>query len=266
MISTSRPGAASFASTVARAGVWPGVTQASQASFICAHVLMSGPHIDLTLPDSERALLRSLLTTWRDLLYAPGPGLTSPLDPGAYRSSVVIVPATGSPVRVGSVVAPALGRELCRLKLEALPPPPGAVLASFFDLSRTGVVYALAREGGTAAARAPDRTQWRYGGGSLAPQLAQIRGLRLIREHGRGAEGSWTADRALAVSGADGAASLLLAVPEPAESALFLPTPGFYRPLLDAAAPPHPGAAVRDLLGYGDEVGAIDVGVELIDL
>ena len=88
----------------------------------------------------------------------------------------------------------------------------------------------------------------------------------LIREHGRGAEGSWTADRALAVSGADGAASLMLAVPEPAESALFLPTPGFYRPLLDAAAPPHPGAAVRDLLGYGDEVGAIDVGVELIDL
>ena len=34
-------GAASFDSTVARAGVWPGTTQASQASFISAHVLIS---------------------------------------------------------------------------------------------------------------------------------------------------------------------------------------------------------------------------------
>jgi hypothetical protein len=226
---------------------------------------MPAPHIDLTLSESERALLRALLAPWRDVLYAPGPGLTSPLDPGAYRSSVVIVPATGSPVRVSSVVAPAFGRELCRLKLEALPQAPGALLGSFFDLSRTGVVYALAPERGTAAARAPDRAEWRYGGESLAPHLAQIRGLRLIREHGRGAEGSWTADRGLAVSGADGALSLLLAVTEPAESALFLPTPGLYRPLLDAAAPPHPGATVRDLLGYGDDMRAMDVSVERID-
>jgi hypothetical protein len=227
---------------------------------------MPAPHIDLTLPESERGLLRSLLAPWRDVLYAPGPGLTSPLDPGAYRSSVVIVPAVGAPVRVASVVAPAFGSELCRLKLEALPQAPGTVLASFFDLSRTGVIYALAPADGSAAARGPDRAEWRYDGESLARHLAQIRGLRLIREHGRGAQGSWTADRGLAVRGADGALSLLLAVTEPAESALFLPVPGLYRPLLEAAAPAHPGATVRELLGYGDEVRAMDVSVEPIDL
>ncbi|HEY7252735.1 MAG TPA: hypothetical protein VIG37_19710 [Methylomirabilota bacterium] len=227
---------------------------------------MPAPHIDLTLPDRERALVRSLLGPWRDLLYVPGPGLTSAFDPGAYRSSLVIVPAAALAVRVASLVAPAFGSELCRLRFEALPQAPGALLGSFFDLSRTGVVYALAPERGTAAARAPDRAEWRYGGESLASHLAQIRGLRLIREHGRGAEGSWTADRGLAVSGADGVVSVLLAVPAPAESALFLPAPGFYRPLLDAAAPPHPGATVRDLLGYGDDVRAMDVSVERIDL
>src|SRR5262245_17778149 len=41
MISTSSPGPASFDSTVARAGVSPPTTQASQTSFISDHVLMS---------------------------------------------------------------------------------------------------------------------------------------------------------------------------------------------------------------------------------
>lgn len=227
---------------------------------------MPAPHIDLTLPDPERALLRSLLTPWRDLLYVAGPGLTSALEPGAYRSSVVIVPAAGPAVRVASVVAPAFGSELCRLKLEALPRSPGATLGSFFDLTRTGAVYALAPEGGTPAARAPERAEWRYGGTSLAPRLAQIRGLRLLRERGWDADGSWAADRGLAIRGADGAESLLLAVAEPAESALFLPAPGLYRRLLDPSAPPHPGVTVRDLLGHGDAVGAMDLRVEAIDL
>src|SRR4029453_6055015 len=125
---------------------------------------MPGPHVDLTLPESERALLRSLLAPWRDLLYAPGPGLTSALDPGAYRTSVVIVPAAGSAVRVSSVVAPAFGSDLCGLHVEALGQPPGAVLGSFFDLSRAGVVYALAPDGGTAAAPPPGHAEWRAGG------------------------------------------------------------------------------------------------------
>jgi hypothetical protein len=227
---------------------------------------MPGPHVDLTLPESERALLRSLLAPWRDLLYAPGPGLTSALDPGAYRTSVVIVPAAGSAVRVSSVVAPAFGSDLCRLHVEALAQPPGAVLGSFFDLSRAGVVYALAPDGGTAAARPPDHAEWRYGGASLAPRLSQVRALRLLRERGQGAEGSWTADRGLAMTGADGTESLLLAVSEPAESALFLLEPRLYRILLDSSAPLHPGVTVRDLLGHADDGGTIDVVIQSMDL
>ena len=226
---------------------------------------MPAPHIDLTLPESERALLRSLLAPWRDLLYAPGPGLTSPLDAGTYRSSVVIVPAAAPAVRVASLVAPAFGTELCRLRFEALPQVPGPMLGSFFDPSRTGVVYALAPQRGPAAAHPPDRAEWRYDGGSMAPRFAQIRGLRLLRERGQGAEGSWSADRAVAIRGADGVESLLLAVTEPAESALFLPAPGLYRPLLDAAAPTRPGVTVRDLLGHGDVGRAMEVRIGPID-
>jgi hypothetical protein len=227
---------------------------------------MSRPHIDLTLPDSERALLRSLIVPWRDLLYAPGPGLTSSLDPGAYRSSVVIVRATGPAVRLSSLIAPAFGGELSRLHVEVLPQPPSASLGSFFDLSRAGTVYALTPERGTAAARTPERAEWRYGGASLAAPLSQISGLRLLRERGQGAEGSWAADRGLAITGADGVESLLLAVSEPAETALFLPAPGLFRILLDPAAPPHPGVTVHDLLGHADRPLPMEISIEPIDL
>lgn len=226
----------------------------------------SPPHVDLTLPAAERALLRSLIAPWRDLLYAPGPGLTSALDPGAYRSSVVIVPGVGPPVRVSSLVAPAFGRDLCRLHVEVLPHAPGPSLGSFFDLSHPGAVYALTPERGMAAARAPDRTEWRYEGASLAPGLSQLRGLRLLRERGREAEGSWAADRGLVMAGADGVESLVLAVAEPAETALFLPAPGLYRILLDPSIPPHPGATVRDLLGHADPGRPADVTIEPIAL
>lgn len=226
---------------------------------------MPAPHIDLTLPESERAVLRSLLAPWRDLLYAPGPGLTSPLDPGAYRSSVVIVPATGPAVRVSSLVAPAFGGELSRLHVEALPQPPSTSLGSFFDLSRDGTVYALTPERG-AAARAPERAEWRYRGAPLAAGLSQIRGLRLVRERGQGPEGSWAADRGLAITGADGADSLLLAVADPSESALFLPTPGLFRILLDPSAPRYPGVTVHDLLGHADRPLPVEVSIEPIHL
>ena len=72
--------------------------------------------------------------------------------------------------------------------------------------------------------------------------------------------------RGVDVTGADGTESLLLAISEPAESALFLPEPRLYRILLDPSAPPHPGVTVRDLLGHADDGRAMDVVIEAIDL
>ena len=227
---------------------------------------MSGPHVDLKLPDPERALLGPLVAPWRDLLYAPGPGFTSPLDPGAYRTSVVIVPADGPAILVSSVVTPAFGGELCRLRFEALPHAPPPSLGSFFHPSRTGTIYALVPERGVAAAQAPERAEWRYEGVSLAARLGRISGMRLLRERGRVGDCSWQADRGLALTGADGALSLVLAVAEPAEAALFLPSPGLYRTLLDPAAPPKPGVTVRDLLGHGDRDDGVETTIELLPL
>jgi hypothetical protein len=228
---------------------------------------MSGPHVvDLTLPDHEVDLARSLAAAWHDLLYAPGPGFTSPLDPGAYHTSVVIVLAAGAAIRVSSVVAPAFGHELCRLRLEALRQAPPSSLGSFFHPSRTGTIYALSPERGVAAARAPERAEWRYEGVSLAPRLGQISGIRLLRERGRVGDGSWRADRGVVVTGADGAPSLVLAVAEPAEAALFLPAPSLFRALLDPAATPQPGVTVRDLLGHGDRDDGVEITIELLPL
>ena len=227
---------------------------------------MSGRHGDLKLPDRERALLGPLVAPWHDLLYAPGPGFTSPLDPGAYRTSVVIVPAAGPAIRVASVVTSAFGGELCRLRIEALPHAPPPSLGSFFHPSRTGTIYALTPERGAAAAQAPERAEWRYEGVSLAPRLGRISGMRLLRERGRVGDCSWQADRGLALTGADGALSLVLAVAEPAEAALFLPSPGLYRALLDPAATPKPGVTVRDLLGHGDRDDGVETMIELLPL
>jgi hypothetical protein len=227
---------------------------------------MSARHVALLFSDHERELLRSLAGGWLDLLYSPGPGLTSPLDPGAYRTSLVIVPVVGPALRVSSAVTPAFGGELCRLRLEALPHAPPPSLGSFFDPTRTGTVYALTAERGVAAARPPERAGWRYDGAALAPRLGRIAGMHLLRERGRGADGSWESDRGLAITGADGVPSLVLAVAEPAEVALFLPSPGLYRPLLDPAVPPPPGVTVRDLLGHGERAGGLDSTVELLAL
>ena len=227
---------------------------------------MPGPHVELTLPDPERALLGSLACPWRDLLYAPGPGFTSPLDPGAYRTSLVVVPDGGPAVRVSSAVMPAFGGELSRLRLEALSQDPSPSLGSFFDVVRTGTVYALTSERGAPAARAPERAEWRYAGASLISRLARIGGLHLLRERGQGRDGSWEADRGLVITGADRAQSLVLAVPEPAEAALFLPSPGLQRMLFDPAAVPRPGATVRDLLGHGDRDESVEVTSEVLPL
>jgi hypothetical protein len=227
---------------------------------------MSAPYVALHLPDHERNLLQSLVSPWRDLLYAPGPDFTSPLDPGAYRTSIVIVPVAGPAIRLSSVVMPAFGAEVCRLRLEALPHDPPPSLGSFFDLSRTGTVYALTPERGVAAARAPDRAGWRYCGVSLASRLARIGGMRLLREHGRGVAGSWEADRGLAITGADGDQCLVLAVAEPGEAALFLPSLGLHRALVDSAAARQPGVTVSNLLGHGDRDDPVAITVELLPI
>ena len=203
---------------------------------------MTAPHVDLTLPDAERRLAASLSTPWRDLLYTPGPDLTSPLDPGAYRSSLVVVLDDGVAVRVTSRVMPAFG--------------------SFFEPSRTGTIYAFTPDREAGAVRAPDRAEWRYGGASLAPRLGRVDQVRVLRERGRVGASSWVADRGLVLRSADGSECVLLGVTEPAEAALFLPSPGLYRALLDPRAAAQPGVTVRDLLGHGERDDA-DVTAEL---
>jgi hypothetical protein len=223
---------------------------------------MSAPHVDLTLPDAERRLAASLSTPWRDLLYTPGPDLASPLDPGSYRSSLVVVLDDGVAVRVTSRVTPAFGGELCRLHLEILALPRVAAFGSFFEPARTGTIYAFTPDREVGAVRAPDRAEWRYEGASLAPRLGRVDQVRVLRERGRVGAGSWVADRGLVFRSADGGECVLLGVTEPAEAALFLPSPGLYRALLDPRAAAQPGVTVRDLLGHGERDDA-DVTAEL---
>src|SRR6185312_8252354 len=211
---------------------------------------MTSPRVDLTLPAEERDLAASLAATWRDLLYVPGPGLTSPLDPGAYRSSLVVIRGDGAAIRVTSRVMPAFGADLSRLVLELVAPQRpdalGETLGSFFDPAHTGTIYALT----------PDRT-------AGAARLGQVARVRVVREHGRGADAAWTADRGLALTAADGTECLVLAVSEPAEVALFLPLPGLYRALIDGSTAPQPGVTVRDLLGHAEREDDVNVTVTL---
>ena len=149
---------------------------------------MTDPHVALRLPDHERALLPALVSPWRDLLYAPGPGFTSPLDPGAYRTSIVIVPAAGPAIRVSSVVMPAFGGEICRLSARAAPArsaaEPRLVLRSRPHRHR---LRADSRSGARDRAGAGSRgvalrrrSRWR-------PGSVESAGLRVLRERGRGA-------------------------------------------------------------------------------
>ena len=222
---------------------------------------------DLRLPEPERRRAAGLAAPWRDLLYVPGPDFSSSFDPGFYRSSFLIVPVEGRAVRVSSFVVPAFGGELCRLRLEPLVDFRPDNLGSFFEPSRRGIVYAMSRDRKAGAARPPDRPGWSYDGPSLAPRLGRVGPVRLIREHVSGGSGeaafSWTADRGLVLTGADGRESLLLASPESSEQAAFLPAVGLYRALLDPAAPAVPGATVKDLLGYGDRDEQLQTRVQL---
>jgi hypothetical protein len=222
---------------------------------------------DLRLPEPERRRAAALATRWNDLLYIPGPGFTSPLDPGLYRSTFVIVPAEGRAVRLSSFVVPAFGGELCRLRLEPLVSFRAENLGSFFEPRRRGVVYAMSPDRKTGAARSPHRPGWSYQGPSLQPRLERAAPLRLIRERVTGGSGdsafSWVADRGLVIAGEDDRAVLLLAGPDESEQATFVISPGFCRALLDPAAPETPGATVRELLGYGDRKDELRVEVEV---
>ena len=226
---------------------------------------MVAHRIDLVLPPSEHALAVSLGGPWRDLLYVPGPDLTSPLDPGSFRSAFVVVPAEGHAVRVSSEVAPAFGIDLCRLQLEALPAYPGQMLGSFFDPDRRGRVFATSRE-----SSAPERRAgWSYAGPSLGERLRRVGRVRLIREcvsarlHGQAV--GWTADRGLIIEVPESEPCLLLASPESSEQVLFLPVPRLHRALLGSATP-VPGATAQELLGYGEWREAFDLTLEMIEV
>jgi len=176
----------------------------------------------------------------------------------------VVVPTHGPAVRVSSLVVPAFGSDLCRLRLETLERYRSESFGSFFDLTRTGRVYALTPDRSAGAARAPERAEWRYEGPALASRLGRITGVRLLRERVRGADVSWEADRGVVLTDASGGACLLLSGIEPSETALFVPSPGLFRAILDPSAPPTPGVSARDLLGYGAWPGDLDVTVELL--
>lgn len=223
--------------------------------------------LELRLPEFERHRAAALAGAWSDLLYVPGAGFASLLDPGLYRSSFVIVPSGGPAIRVSSFSIPAFGDMLCRLRLEALTRVRTEVLGSFFEPSRRGAVYTMSgnRKEGGAVTPPPDRPEWSYGGPSLSPHLGEVTGVRVLRERvsamAGGARVSWTADRGLLLVGPGGRQSLMLALPAGDERAAFLPELGFYRALLDAEQPGRPGATVRELLGYGDWEAEMEIAV-----
>ncbi len=199
--------------------------------------------IDLRLPDPERRLAATLPPAWRDLLYAPGPGFISPLDPGAYRSSFVVVPDARA------------RRSACRprrarLRRRAVSPAPGAARARPLrelrlllrgDADRPRLRADTRPLGGRPRGPPSGRSgatrarRWPPGSGG-SPACA------LLRERVRGGDFSWEADRGAVLTDAAGGECLLLSGAEPSETALFLPSPGLYRARpRPPGAPPPPG-------------------------
>lgn len=220
--------------------------------------------LDLSLPDDERRLAASLRGPWRDLLYAPGPGFTSDLDPGVFVSSFVIVLDDGRAVRLSSISRPAFGSDLCRLHVEVLAAHRADVFGSFFEPSRRGRIYAMSAES-LIEGQEPERPpSWSYEGLSLRGRLGDVRRVRLVRERVTGADDAafaWSADRGVVVTNAAGEESLFLAQPGDAEGCALISPPGLYRALLGAT--PVPGASLAGLLGHGDGDAPLDVAVDL---
>jgi hypothetical protein len=226
--------------------------------------------LDLSLPEPERRRAAALAGRWNDLLYVPGPGFTSVIEPGVYASSFIIERAEGRAVRVSTLAVPAFGGELCRLRLEPLVSYRPENLGSFFEPARRGIVYAMSADRRTGAARPPNRSGWSYEGVSLTERLGDIRRVRLLRERVSGGGDddafAWTADRGLVLTGATGEETLLLAQPSESEQATLLSPPGLYRALFDSAAPTVPGASRADLLGYGDRTPPLEIAIDLVTL
>ncbi|HEX9125674.1 MAG TPA: hypothetical protein VF948_04680, partial [Methylomirabilota bacterium] len=218
-------------------------------------------------PAAEHALAAALGSPWRDLLYVPGLEFTSPLEPGLFRSALVVVPADGPAIRISSIVMPAFGIELCRLRIEALPDHRADMLGSFCEPERRGRIFVMSKERDALAARATDRAGWSYAGPSLGDRLGRVERVRLIRERVAAKLGGqavgWTADRGLVIDVRDSEPCLVLASAESAEEALFLPVPRLYRALLTPTAA-APGATARDLLGYGEWPEALELALETV--
>ena len=248
---------------------------------------MAANTIELALPAAERARAAVLGAPWRDLLYVPGLDFTSPLEPGLFRSALVVVPADGPAIRISSIVMPAFGIELCRLQIEALPDHRADMLGSFCEPERRGPGaqriagvphrqadcgeqqhgFVMSKERDALAARATDRAGWSYAGPSLGDRLGRVERVRLIRERVAAKLGGqavgWTADRGLVIDVRDSEPCLVLASAESAEEALFLPVPRLYRALLTPTAA-APGATARDLLGYGEWPEALELALETV--
>ncbi|HKZ08348.1 MAG TPA: hypothetical protein VJU81_22975, partial [Methylomirabilota bacterium] len=244
-----------------------GVTEARAAADLRRAPSSMTRAVELTLPAPERRWASALAAPWTDLLYRPGPGFASPLEPGLFRASFVIVPRGAVAVRVTSLVIPAFGDEVCRLRLEPVPELPHEAFGSFFEPHRRARIWSMGADRRSPGSYAPDEKDWYYEGPALAAGLSDITRVRVLREQvragaGEGAHG-WTADRGLVFTTAAGAESLLLAQPEREEHALFLPAVGPYRVLLDPTAPTTPGAGPRELLGYGERDEPFEVGVVL---
>ena len=93
----------------------------------------------------------------------------------------------------------------------------------------------------TGLARPPVEPGWSYDGGSLTDRLADVRQVRLLREHVSGGVGdgtfSWMADRGLVLTSATDVESLLLALPADSENAALISCRPLPRPLRSRRAP-----------------------------